>query len=534
MSSEIRRARTGILFSLFIASLVLVGFVSRLRPAAFRGEELFRSFPTEDGYLMLTVARNLSLGLGMTHAEGSIATNGVQPLGAFLQAIAFFLTGSDREEGVRLLFILSTAFAALTALGVFRLGPLLLGPSEEGKRSSALAAAVWFASPVVLFHTMNMLETGLYGLVVVWVVLVFGRWHMEGKSAPWGGRRCATLGALLGVAFWARNDAVFLMAACGLAHCVHSTAEAPLSRRLRETAAMGAVALALTLPWLAYNLWDFGGLVPVSGLAHLRPGPLDTNLAAASAALFEMVTLVASFEHNPFQLRAGFIVLSGVVVASALVATSMALWRGRERRAVLATWLVPVLLGIGLSSFYVLAFDAPYFLRRYLFPLSPFLALLWGWQVVRFPRRYSWKGFGVVAPFLSVALLIDFAVRDGLFLPHGPWRPNQFRSVDWVAAHLTESTWVGAFQSGTVGFFHDRTINLDGKLNPRALSAARADRHREYIVESPVEFVIDWATIVEPWFEGSPELKPHFEWVELDRENNFAVLRRRSPERDPN
>jgi len=526
-ASEARNPRRDVSFSLFIAAVVLVGLVSRLRPAAFHGDELFRSFPTEDGYLMLTVARNLSLGLGMTHAAGSIATNGVQPLGAFLQALAFSLTESGREETVRLLLTFYAALAALTAFAVFRLGLVLLGNSSDARRASALAAAVWFASPVAFFHTMNMLETGLYAFLVVVAVLVFARWHREGKGGPWSPGRCAVMGALLGIAFWARNDAVFLMAAIGLAHWAASTAEASLWRRVRETEVMGVAALAIALPWLSYNLWGFGSLMPVSGLAHLRPGALGSNLAAAAAALFEMLTLVASFEHHPVQNRPGFIAFSAALSAFAGAALSIALWRNRARRAELAAWLVPVVLGIGLLSFYVLAFDAPYFLRRYLFPVSPFLALLWAWLVVRLWRRSGSKRLGVLAPFAAVALLFNFAMRDGLFLPRGPWRQHQFRGVDWIAAHVEESAWVGAFQSGTVGFFHDRTINLDGKLNPGALAAIRAGRHAAYVIESPVQFIVDWATIVEPWYESSPELARHFEWVELDRARNFAVLRRR-------
>jgi hypothetical protein len=502
--------------------------MARLRPATFRGEELFRSFPTEDGYMMLTIARNLSLGLGMTHAAGSIATNGVQPLQAFLQAGAFSLAGSDREAGLRLVFVLSAVLAGLTAFALSRLGRLLLGESDEGKRASALAASVWLASPVVLFQSMNMLETGLYTLFVVLSVLVFGRGHCEGPGSQWSGRQCTAMGALLGVAFWARNDAVFLMVAVGFAHWAATTSNAAFSRRARETAVMGVAALALASPWVAYNYVGFGSLVPVSGLAHLRPTDVGQNLAAAAAALFEMLTLVATFEHSPAQHRAGFLLISAAVSAAAIVSLSILLWRGRARRAELVPWLVPALMSIGLLSFYVLAFDAPYFLRRYLFPLSPFLALVWARLAVRLWHRVSSTALGRAAPLLPVVLFVNFASRDGLFLPRGSWREHQFRGVDWIRAHLDEEAWVGAFQSGTVGFFHDRTINLDGKLNPRALLATRAGRHEAYVLESPVQFVIDWATIAEPWYQGSPKLRQGFEWVELDRGRNFAVLRRRS------
>ena len=37
-------------------------------------------FITEDGYLMLTVARNMALGEGMSVSNGTIPTNGIQPM----------------------------------------------------------------------------------------------------------------------------------------------------------------------------------------------------------------------------------------------------------------------------------------------------------------------------------------------------------------------------------------------------------------------------------------------------------------------
>jgi hypothetical protein len=38
---------------------------------------------------------------------------------------------------------------------------------------AALAAATWYASPVAAGHTMNGLETGLYGLAVLGVAIKF-------------------------------------------------------------------------------------------------------------------------------------------------------------------------------------------------------------------------------------------------------------------------------------------------------------------------------------------------------------------------
>ena len=58
-------------------------------------------------------------------------------------------------------------------------------------------------------------------------------------------------------------------------------------------------------------------------------------------------------------------------------------------------------------------------MRRYLFPLSPFLALVWAAAAVRAWRRLPSVRLGPIVPLLALALLANFVVRDGLLLPRG-------------------------------------------------------------------------------------------------------------------
>jgi len=507
--------------------LGLVGLVVRLRGVLQPAEIMFRGFPTEDGYLMLTVARNLALGRGMTSAAGTMPTNGVQPLATLLDACCFWLVGGDRVSGVRLLLVVYTVVAIATAFLIVRLGRLMLGDGQASRRASLLGAAVWFSSPVTLFHTMNMLETGLYVAVVVLVAVVFARGH-AGRGSPWPLSRSVVLGGLLGLAFWARNDAVFLMAAIGVAHLLSASAGAPLRRRIAETATMAGIVLALTAPWLLYSLRGFGHVVPVSGRAYLHTGAIAPKLQAAAVALFEQLTLLASFAYHPVQHEGSFAAICALTLAFAAVALVVALVRSGRGREGSVMLLVPCLLAAGLLVFYVLFFDAPHFLRRYLFPLSPFLAILWGYLVIRLGQALVAMRLRLVVPGLMLILVANFALRDGLTL-RGPWRRGAlFRGVEWVEENLTEETWVGAFQSGTLGFFHDRTVNLDGKINPEALRALEQGRQHEYVVESQIQFVVDWASILGPWSRNDPVVPRNFEWVLLDAEGNFAILGRRS------
>ena len=511
--------------ALFAAALVALGLFARLRAAAFPDAELFRSFPSEDGYLMLTVARNLALGRGLSSAAGTLPTNGVQPLATFVQALCFRAVDGDRAAGLRLLVVVYTLVAAVAAFLIHRLGRRLLATTQWPEEAPLLAAAIWFASPATLFHSMNMLESGPYAAAVVAAVAFFARGHdPAGMAWPW--RRCLAMGALLGLAFWARNDAVFLMAAVGLAHLL-ATGSAGRGRRARECLLIGAAAFVVSLPWLVYNVARFGGVVPVSGRAYLGAAHVGANARAAVVGLFEHANLLVAFEYSPRQHQPVF-----VAVCAALLAVGAAwAWRARgrtlNRGATRVSVNVVALFGAGLLTFYVFGFNAPHFLRRYLFPLSPFLALAWGLGAAALWRRAAASRLRLAAPLVPLVAVAHLAMRDGL-LVRGPWqRGSLFGSLEWVQAHAGEEDWVGSFQSGTMGFFHDRTINLDGKVNPHALAAARRGRLGEYVATSPVRFVVDWATLVEPWARADPAVLRSFEWRERDVRRNFAVLGRR-------
>ena len=90
----------------------------RLWPAVAGMPALAQFFVTEDGYLMLTVARNLAIGLGLSVSEGTIPTNGVQPLATFLFAVPYVLTGGDKVSSLVWLHGLWAAIAVGGALAV--------------------------------------------------------------------------------------------------------------------------------------------------------------------------------------------------------------------------------------------------------------------------------------------------------------------------------------------------------------------------------------------------------------------------------
>src|SRR5438477_13144531 len=63
----------------------------------------------------------------------------------------------------------------------------------------------------------------------------------------------------------------------------------------------------------------------------------------------------------------------------------------------------------------------------------------------------------------------------------------------WIETNTPESARVGAFNSGIVGYFDNRTtVNLDGVMNPDASLAVRHHALAGYIADERLELIADF------------------------------------------
>ncbi len=184
------------------------------------------------------------------------------------------------------------------------------------------------------------------------------------------------------------------------------------------------------------------------------------------------------------------IVVAVTVVVAALALAARFVWNGsRSAPAVLVAYGI---LAVLMLSFYGAYFGAAYFMSRYLSVLSPILALVGVAAVYRIlmMARPNLRRLAVV-PVVGAAVVLILGLnvrlyRNGMSQAH-------FQVVEWVGANVPPQTWVGAIQTGTLGYFHDRTVNLDGKVNPDALRA-RMHEHGviPYVLRSKIMYLADW------------------------------------------
>lgn len=510
--------------SVVLAVVAVAALAVRLYPLAAGMPALAQAFVTEDGYLMLTVARNMALGLGMSVSDGTIATNGVQPLATVLFAGAYLAAGADKVGGLVGVHLIQAAAAIGALVAIAALARRMAGPLLGHAVWPWLVAVLWFAGPLLLLHSMNGLETGLYTLTVALVLLAFAR-LMEREIAGQGARVAdgLALGALCGIAFLARNDGAFLVIAVFALWGLHALVvqRAGLRATLARVLPGAALCLAIAAPWLANNALRFGSIVPISGTA--QAGAFGGNAPLVPGALFEHMTAVLPLPGAVERLAAVQIG-AGVTVAAVLAWLCWRVWRqGGPARTVVGAYL---LFGAALVVYYGFVHGAPHFLSRYLAPLAPLLLTALVVAVLDVVRALGARSAAPVGlAFVVLALAVALNARQ---LWPGVRAQGHFQVVEWVERNVAEDTWVGAVQTGTLGYWHDRTINLDGKVNPAALRARQEEGDvLAYVVASPIDVVADWVGVAS-WAElERGGFAAAFELLRADEAANLAILRRR-------
>lgn len=501
--------------------LALLGFGFRAAPLANLQGRLMAQWPTEDGYFMLTMARNIALGRGLSVAGGETPTNGTQPGTTFVWALGYKLFGTEREVGIFVALVLQLLGATLAAYLLYRLARRLFDHLEQGPTLAALTAGFWYASPVAMPHTMNCLETGFYGLMATAVALAYVTPTKDGGLWSW--KRTILFGGLLGIAFWVRNDSAFLIAAVCLGYLSPALQDREsLVPRLQRVLAFGATSVAVASPWLIHNYTAFGHIMPVSGRAEALTGHFGGNMAGIPIVVAEYLMTVLPIPHaisdHPVVIAGATIVVLGTL---GLLWASRKSWNTEGR----ALGLVVSIYLVGMVAFYGLYFGAAWFLPRYFLPLSPFgaIALFAGLHRARtlFPKldALPLRGAAAAAVVSAMVFLSVRQYRSGHSHPH-------FQVVRWLEENVPEDVWVGAIQTGTIGFFHDRTVNLDGKVNIAAYEALLAGREGEYVVEdTEIQYLADWVGMRD-WMT-KPAIAGNFEVIVFDEDLNLAVLRRK-------
>jgi hypothetical protein len=284
MTLGIKRFYFSMLFILFIVATAI-----RVAPFFMSEERFKRQCIIDDGYYMLTIARNTAIGNGFSISDGQVPTNGTQPLGTLLYSLGFRSNHGDKLDGLSFAIAIQTVISLLAAILIY-IGARKYFYSKSLAPTVALGAAVmWYASPTTLSHTQNGLETALATLTIVVCLIAYDVLRPRLMTGVRPGS-CIVLGILLGLGFLVRNDLCFLIAAVMGIHGVLTWRAHAIKRGIVQNLFMAVTAFFVGLPWLWFNLSRFGHPVPVSGRAESYESFFGFNFYYSLVAFLENIS----------------------------------------------------------------------------------------------------------------------------------------------------------------------------------------------------------------------------------------------------
>jgi hypothetical protein len=496
---------------------------------AFRSDARIATVPYgDDAFYVFSIARNLAMGRSPS-VDGVHLTNGFQPLITYLYVPIFWLCSPNDWLAIRWTLVLSGVIAAISVWLIAMLARSLLRsyhPMPLSFTAPIVAAGIWACSISLFDVTTTGLETGLYSMLLLIVMIMWVKWHpVSGVRIPF------LFGLLLGLTVLARIDAAILVAilAIFLAR----------KKQWRSVLLVSGIALLVSLPWWMFNLKEFGSLMPISGQAeNIWPLGAWDNLDRLIETLTDTSLFIAYLPHTvPFLLR----ILSAMLVFYLwfLLLRGTDLIRKLRFETNLFSLFPFALFSLVLVIYYTFFFKAPHFIGRYLQPLRMLwiifgavaAPLLWeAYRNVRRPKIIAGVALLLIAVF-SLAFSADRYVRFYTFTDE----PELYETGLWAQQHPEEK--IGMLQSGIAGFIASEkmtvpnVINLDGKVNADALHAHQQGRLPEYIRNEQITIIADQKPMIEDIASMCRQAHLYFDSVGLVGDSHMAnviqLMRRR-------
>lgn len=505
---------------------VLIGVLAiALTPGAaivFRPAAEVMDFPiSEDAYYSLAVARNLALGHGLT-IDGVHWTNGFQPLFTLLCSVIYLFTPhDDRISPLRVLTVVQWCMFVSSAVLFGSILSRAIPARAEVKRFVRLVGMICFLlSNFLIVQAFNGLETGFLFLIVL---LTLDRvLRLTGSRAGY-----AAIGVLLGLCFLTRIDACFLVAGFCLANLRFG--KGTPSDRLVGSVIAGALAVFVSLPWLLYNELVFGSLMPMSGQAYsslkISGGRLLFAVAQSSNALipyFHYPEWIARHDEAFIVLAITSLLFLTILAAGAIQLNKE--WR-KENSASMGFNSASLLLAatlilycVFLTVYYGFVSTAIHFYPRYLTPYAflgvSSVAIVLGIAASR--SRLASYAVGIILVIQTAQLHVvhSYMARSGYY----------HEALALVRRHVPPGVAVASKQSGTLGYFRDNVINLDGKVNGDVMAYLRPpEALPKYLVDKGIDWHVDWDDAA-----LTLQLEQDHQWAKVDQIGRTVLLHRKN------
>lgn len=493
--------------SIFILAIITLSII-------FRDDFLITGRPlTEDGYYSFTVARNIALGNGFTVGQG-IKTNGFQPLSTIVLSIPYLLAGGDKIVTLRIILFIEWIIYVLTAIVIGKIGKNFIQRvkiNEELNYNISLLISYIYLSCVSIFLLhFNGLETGLL------LLFYSSLWYLYQKNFTKDYKNLIIYSALLGFLVLIRIDTVFFVILFSLSQFFNTLSQIKI--RFLRFFIVSVTSFIVTLPWWLYNYIYFGSIIPTSGIAQQSLSfnfvRIREALIALSQNLMPLVYLgTVTLEGWVSNIvRIFLIILFGLLTIKIWNKTKKQIIKDECCKRNIIFGSIIMLSMLILIFYYTFSFYATWFYFRYFAPIILLSILLIGivisYLISKIPKLNV----------LMVLLILPLTVS--IYLIWKGYYPNEYyiHQLALVKDFVQNNEYVGAFQSGTLGYFYDNTINLDGKTNVEAIKYG--NNLLEYLNKKDIGWLCDWKWKLEKLISGEkPETREI--WVKISDKGNF-------------
>jgi len=474
-----------------VLALFMAGLLPRLAIALQPIHLQLDKMLPDDAYYYFLTAKNI-LEVGSPSVDGLNPSNGWHPLWMLVNLGIFALPTSNPDAPIHLILVLGAILDGLVVVILF------YTLSKYVSLSAAVVGAGLYAiNAMPMFQSVNGLETALVALMLA------ATWTTSLRLIENPSRRWAFVwGLTFGLTFLARTDTAVVLFWLGL------YVLACLKGRTRWIiTASGAVVASMTIaPWLVWNQINFGSaFVQVSGVAV--PWAVQTRFQMANPGepLWQLSLKVLT--DPVFWLRGDYLGAPPLMGFILWPAGLLGLWWSWRRGWVRLLMGIGGLLLVGCLCLVFIHTALRWYPRPWYFVVMAqalSLGVAFFWHLMSHSRLkfilISAMGIGVI--FSGV-----LAWQIGYY----PWqRSRMYDAALWVKDSTPEESIVASMNSGIIGYYSDRTtINLDGVVNPQAFAASQQGRLMDYILESEIDYFLDFDNAV--LNEYGPFMGPNFQ-----------------------
>jgi hypothetical protein len=422
-----------LLAALTVAFYLLVSFLQNTDSAqngAF-------GFPLDDAWIHQVYARNLGTRLEFSFFAGQPSAGTTSPLWAMLLGIGYALGVDFRVWTI----LLGVVFLGASAFMTQRVTTHLTANAR---------AADWFA-PLVLLFEWHMVWASVSGMEITLFVFL----SLTLVEAFFARRNAFYLGLLAGLLTLTRPEGVVLALLVGIGLLIPRS-NVPMAQRLKMLVGFAVAFFIFLAPYLAFNVWTSGTLLP--------------NTFYAKAAEYEVLTqenLVTRWLRMYRQplIGAQILLIPGLLYGA---------WRlAREKKY---TLLLPLAWLVLLPLLYAWRLPVEYQFGRYLMPIIPFVIL------------YGIAGTAGLFQKISVRVIcrawaITIAVLLGVFYLLGANLYAQSVAViqcemvavaHWTREHLPPNALIAAHDIGAQAYFDARPmLDMAGLVSPEVIPFMR-------------------------------------------------------------